>query len=288
MFNVLIIGGDARYLEVIDALLRKKDTTIFLIGYENITFDEQNVVTLPHGEVDFSTFQAIILPVHGTTENGLVTSTYSDEHFFLTKEMIEQTPKDCVIYTGTTNHYLNEIAKNRTLEVIFARDDVAIYNAIPTAEATLQLAIEHTDRTVHGSDVAVLGFGRVGFTVARLFHLVGANVTVYVRKPSDIARITEMGMNPHLINELGNHIEHCDIVINTIPHLVIDENIINAMNANTLIIDLASHPGGVDFEFAKEKAIKTLHALGLPGKTAPKTAGEIIANTIISLMDAMK
>lgn len=284
MQKVLIIGGDARYLEVIDELCGI-NSTVYLIGYANISFQQTNIISLRQSEVNFTKFDAIILPVHGTTPTGKVTSTYSDENFSLTKEMIDKTPEHCVIYTGTTNDFLNNATKNRKLEVIFARDDVAIYNAIPTAEATLQLAIDQTDTTVHGSNVIILGFGRVGFTVARLFSNIGANVTVCVRKSSDIARITEMGMNPILMKELKKEINNFDICINTIPQLILDAGMITEMHTEMLVIDLASAPGGTDFDAAKNKGITALHALGLPGKTAPKTAGKIIAETIISLMN---
>lgn len=284
MLQVLIIGGDARYLEIIDALC-KREANIYLIGYEKISFQQANIFQLQDAEVDFTKMDAIILPVHGTAPDGKVTSSYSTKHFTLTKEMLQATAKHCVIYTGITNDFLDEATKNRQLEVVFARDDVAIYNSIPTAEATLQLAIEHTTTTIHRANVIVLGFGRVGFTVARLFKNVGANVTVAVRKDTDIARITEMGMKPILIKDLREEIADNTICMNTIPSLILEKKVISAMNQNTLIIDLASAPGGTDFEFAKEKGIKTVHALGLPGKTAPKTAGKIIAKTIISLME---
>src|SRR5699024_6458451 len=105
--------------------------------------------------------------------------------------------------SGRTNDFLNEATTNRPLEVIFNRDDMAIYNAIPTAEATLQIAIENTDITIHGAQILVLGFGRVGRTVSRLFKNVGADVSVGVRSEADAARITEMGMTPLAIHELN-------------------------------------------------------------------------------------
>ena len=84
----------------------------------------------------------------------------------------------------------------RKLVLLFKRDDVAIYNSIPTVEGTIMMAIQHTDITIHGSNVVVLGLGRVGMSVARTFHLLGSKVKVGARKPEHIARITEMGLTP--------------------------------------------------------------------------------------------
>ena len=52
------------------------------------------------------------------------------------------------------------------------------------------------------------------------------------------------------------------------------------MDKDTLVIDIASLPGGVDFNEAKENNIKTLHLLGIPGLIAPESSAEIIYNVI--------
>ena len=52
----------------------------------------------------------------------------------------------------------------------------------------------------------------------------------------------------------------------------------------TLLIDLASRPGGVDFNAAAELQIKTIWALSLPGRVAPKSAGQIIKTTILNMI----
>ena len=53
---------------------------------------------------------------------------------------------------------------------------------------------------------------------------------------------------------------------------------------DTIFIDLASKPGGIDFASAQELGKKVIWALGLPGKTAPVTSGEIIAETIDNML----
>ena len=56
------------------------------------------------------------------------------------------------------------------------------------------------------------------------------------------------------------------------------------MPAHTLIVDLASKPGGTDFRYAEKRGIKALLAPGLPGIVAPKTAGQIVANVLSQLL----
>jgi dipicolinate synthase subunit A len=76
-------------------------------------------------------------------------------------------------------------------------------------------------------------------------------------------------------------VENFDIIINTIPAKVIDSSILKRIRNESLIIDLASKPGGVDFKEAETLGKKVIWALGLPGKVAPKTAAEYIFKYII-------
>ncbi|MBP1969143.1 dipicolinate synthase subunit A [Virgibacillus natechei] len=284
--NILIMGGDARYLEVIKRL-SKDGANVFLIGFDQLSFDDTNIKQSTLETMDFSMLDAITLPVAGTNTAGEIEATYSDQTIYLTKNIIAESPADCTIYTGTSNPFLDNLAKstNRKLVRLFARDDMAILNSIPTAEGALRLAMEEKDITIHGSHVMVLGFGRVGITVARLFSSVGANVRVAVRKSSDISRIIEMGLEPVRLENLDQSINDIDICMNTIPYPVIDSTIISSMKSSALIIDLASKPGGTDFTFADNQGIQSLHALGLPGKSAPKSAGRIIAGVLAELLD---
>lgn len=285
--HILIIGGDERYLEVIKKVSGAA-AIVHLIGYDQLTFVEKNIKQTTMETVDFGIIDAIILPVAGTKDDGKIEATYSDEAICLTKDMIRQTPAHCTIYTGNANDYLKNITREKQLVALFYRDDLAIYNSIPTAEGALKLVMEQTDVTVHGSNVMILGFGRVGKSVVNLFSSVGANVRVAVRKSANIARVTEMGLTPVKLEKLEQEIVGMDTVINTIPHPVIHADIIVAMEKSTLIVDIASAPGGTDFAFAKTHGIKTLHALGLPGKTAPKSAGRIIGGVLLELLRKQK
>ena len=144
---------------------------------------------------------------------------------------------------------------NRKLVKLFDRDDVAIYNSIPTVEGTLMMVIQHTDYTIHGSNVMVLGFGRTGMSVARAFQSLGAHVKVGARRSEHIARITEMMFSPFHMQDIEKEVGNIDIVINTIPPRCNSECYCK-MPAHTLVIDLASKPGGTDFRYAEKEESK--------------------------------
>ena len=201
--QIAIIGGDARQLEVIRKLT-ELDAKLSLIGFEQLDHAFTGANKEKIDEVDFSLIDAIVLPVSGTTPDGHVDTIFSNEKVKLLEEMVMKTPEHCTIFSGITNPYLNNLI-NKTKRhhvLLFSRDDVAIYNSIPTVEGTIMMAIQHTDITIHGSNVVVLGLGRVGMSVARTFHLLGSKVKVGARKPEHIARITEMGLSPFHLDEL--------------------------------------------------------------------------------------
>lgn len=283
--NIAVIGGDARQLEVIRKLV-ELDGKLYLVGFDQLDHGFTGATKAKLEEVPFHEINAIILPVPGTTLDGHVDTVFSNEEIVLSEELLMQTPKDCQIYSGISNDFLNELITktNRSLTQLFERDDIAIYNSIPTVEGTIMMVIQHTDFTIHSSNIAVLGLGRVGMSVARTFSHLGAKVKVGARKSKDIARITEMGLQPFYLNNLAEEVENIDICINTIPHPVVTAKAISKMPSHTLIVDLASKPGGTDFRYAEKRGIKALLAPGLPGIVAPKTAGQILANVLAQLL----
>jgi len=201
----------------------------------------------------------------------------------LTEELIEALPEQAVIYAGMAKPYLRYLCEKhgKRLVELLERDDVAIYNSIPTVEGALMMAIQNTDITIHGSACIVLGLGRVGMTLARTLHGLGAKVRVGVRQSELFARAYEMGLTPFQIEELSDQVEDVDLLFNTIPALVVTSRVIAHMPHRAVIIDLASKPGGVDFGYAEKRGIKALLAPSLPGLVAPKTAGRILAMTIV-------
>lgn len=146
------------------------------------------------------------------------------------------------------------------------------------------LVIEHTDHTIHSSRIIVTGFGRVGNTVANKFASLGAKVSVAAKSIRDLARITEMGLTAIPLDKLADFSSDCDVIINTIPALVIDQKVIQHLPSHAKIIDLASSPGGTDFAYAKQRGIEAFLAGSLPGIVAPKTAGKILADVIKQIL----
>lgn len=163
----------------------------------------------------------------------------------------------------------------------YESEEFAIANAIPTAEGALEIAMRELPITLNGSTSLVIGYGRIGKVLSRLLKAVGSDVTVSARKPRDMAWIKAYGHNAANTDELYDVLEkRFDVIFNTVPHTVLDERALTRLCGGTLIIDLASKPGGVDITAAERRSVKVVWALSLPGKVAPVTSGEIIADTV--------
>lgn len=279
--HIAIVGGDARQIEVIRTL-SELDAKISLIGFDQLDSGFVGVMKHTFVTIDPSSVDAIILPVSGISEDGLIESVFSGKEVVLTKEWLEKTPKHAVIYSGICNDALKRLSKelNRVVVPYIERDDVAIYNSIPTAEGTLMIVIQNTDFTIHNANVIITGFGRIGMTLCRVFNGLGANVEVITNEGKLMARAFEMQLKCYPVSALVDRARYADIVINTIPAKVIDANVLSKLPAHALVVDLASKPGGTDFRYAKKRGIKALHILGLPAMVAPKTAGQIIASVL--------
>lgn len=170
----------------------------------------------------------------------------------------------------------------------FLLDELAIYNAVPTAEGVIQVLIEELPVTVHGMKCAVLGYGRVGKVIADALKSLGADVTVFARKQRDFAQIHASSMKYKHIDELTTELNSFDSLINTVPAKILGEVQLSNLNADCVLVEVASAPFGIDFQAAKEKALKVVKASSLPGKVAPKTAGEIIGRSILPMIRRQK
>jgi dipicolinate synthase subunit A len=285
--QVVLIGGDARQLEVIGRLL-ELDAVVQLIGYDNLQTPINGAAKTKLNIEVFSQADVLILPAVGTDDSGKVESIFSSEELVITSELIAALPKHAKVFTGMAKAYLRNLCKEHGIELVelFDRDDVAIYNSIPTAEGAIMMAIQHTDFTIHGSTSMVLGLGRTGMTLARTLKGLGARVKAGVRKPEDYARAWEMGFEAFYTKDLIRQVTDVDFMFNTVPSMIVTSQIIAHIPHRALIIDLASRPGGTDFRFAEKRGIKAMLAPGLPGIVAPKTAGRIIAQVVTELLMA--
>ncbi|MDR2606065.1 MAG: dipicolinate synthase [Oscillospiraceae bacterium] len=205
-------------------------------------------------------------------------------------EIMDQLRPSQLIFAGRVSREDSTRAKAKGLILhdYFAREELAVANSVATAEGSVEIAIRETPIALWNASVLVIGFGRLGKVLAQRFKSLGADVTVSARSYSDKSWISVYGYRAADTGSLGPDLSTYDVVINTVPALILTHERLLHLKSDCLLIDLASVPGGTDFNAASELQIKTEWALSLPGKVAPLTSARIILDTISNMLNELE
>ena len=166
----------------------------------------------------------------------------------------------------------------------FAREELAVCNAVPTAEGCIGILMKERSRTLWGSSILLTGFGPVGQALGVRLAALGAQVTAAARRPAQRALAESLGLRSVPIDRLGQIAPAFDTVVNTVPAPVLSEAVLARLRPQSFIVDLASRPGGTDFDAAQRLGHRAIHALSLPAACAPETAGEAVARTVCDMI----
>ena len=153
-------------------------------------------------------------------------------------------------------------------------------NAVVTAEGAVYLALDAMDRTLFGAKALVIGWGRIGRFLAQKLQALGANVTVAVRKTEQKTELELLGYSTEETKAYKKGLEGYDLIVNTVPKPVITPEQFARIDPACVVIELASLPGG----FPGEHLGRVVMGQALPGKTAPRTAGENLTAAIYSCL----
>ena len=107
---------------------------------------------------------------------------------------------------------------------------------------------------------------------------------VAARRPAQRALAESFGLRSVPIDRLGQIAPAFDTVVNTVPAPVLSEAVLARLRPQSFIVDLASRPGGTDFDAARRLGHRAIHALSLPAACAPETAGEAVAQTVCDMI----
>ena len=102
----------------------------------------------------------------------------------------------------------------------------------------------------------------------------GAQVTVAARKQADLAWAQVEGMHGVFYEELPAYAGGFDYVVNTVPALVLGGQVLEKLQADCLLVEIASAPGGNRSGGSPSAWLKVIKASSLPGKVAAENGGE--------------
>lgn len=281
-----VIGGDLRNVKLAEAI-SADGSQVNIFGFKNAGFESQLSENMDLQEaIDDS--DIVIGPIPCSNDNETLNTPFHPEKIQM-NEVFKSMKKNQLFIAGRISEKISHLAKAYYVYSIdmLEREEMAVLNAIPTAEGAIQIAMEELPITLNGSSALILGYGRIGKVLSKMLVGIGADVYVEARKYSDIAWIKAYGQKPVYINDLKQYTGKMDAIFNTIPSRILDSEALESLKKDCLVIDLASKPGGVDFDRAKALGIKVIWALSLPGKVAPVTAASFIKQTIYNIIEEL-
>lgn len=279
--NIWVIGGDLRQAKLA-GLLQSDGHAVHTFALENAP--DPNAPCEP--ELSGAALaDCVILPLPVTGDGAALNAPFSSAAQPLSRVLDALRPGQ-IICVGKADARVLSMAQERglTLHDYFAREELAVANAVPTVEGAIQIAMEELPITLHGARALVIGYGRLGRLLAHRLAALGARVSVSARKWADLAWIEAFGYGVEQTDRLEGWLCGYDLIVNTVPARILTQSRLAELKPDALVIDLASSPGGVDMEAAQRLGVKAVRALSLPGKAAPVTAGRAIQSTIYNIL----
>jgi dipicolinate synthase subunit A len=273
---IAVVGGDRRTEYYLPSLLQA-GAKILAVGLARLPSHLDVVpVDLRAG---IRVCRVALLPMAGMDEKGRVQSYYDDAPLVLDHTL---SSRGLLVLTGVARPELRELGTVNGWRIceIGADDELAYLNSVPTAEGAVRLAQDKAVKTVHGSRALVVGYGRCGITLAALLKGMGAQVTVAARQTGALAQAFAAGHSPQYMGDMSRGLGSFDFVFNTVPALVFTEDALACLRRDSVLIDIASGAGGVDYQAAKQLGRTAILAPSLPGKFTPETAGHILGRVL--------
>ena len=277
--NFWVLGGDPRQAALATALADDGHTVHTYALEQGVNPD-----LVAHDLHGLGDADCVILPLP-VSQGELLNAPLSAISLPLAQVLAALTPGQLVC-AGMVSPALRAEADARGLRLVdyFAREELAVANAVPSSEGAIQIAMEELPITLHGARVLVIGFGRLGKVLASQLQGLGAQVSVAARRWEHLAWAQVQGYGTERSDQLTGWLCGYDLVINTVPAPILGQAELADLKPGCLVIDLASKPGGVDFQAAGELGVKVIWALSLPGKVAPVTAGLAIRDTLYNIL----
>lgn len=270
-----VIGGDRRQAELA-GLLAERGARVTTYGLQ--CWRPEDAGTLQQA----ASADVVILPLPLCRGEGVLNC---EETPMTTRDLFSGLRPEQKVLAGQVRQAQRLEAAEHGIALLdyFQREELTVANAAATAEAAIQVAMEHLDRTLLGLPCLVLGFGRIGKLLCHRLHGLGARVTATARRPEDLAWIRAYGFSACETGLLDGNLSGFGLVCNTIPSAVMGAALLKQLPKDCVCIELASVPG-IEPRAAEEQGIRLIWARSLPGRMVPCTAAKAMYDTICHMI----
>lgn len=272
MSSFIFIGGDKRMLHGAEKLGRA-----YICGFDKL---------MPCTDInDGGVYDYAVLPVQKSADGINIPCPFSEKNipYSVLGDILK---KGATVFTGNVCPELERVCREKGFRLInyLEREELAVRNAVLTAEGALPVIINELSFSVFGTEILITGFGRIAKILARYLSVMGAHVTAACRKPRDREWARFYGCKTADINDKNQFLSavaSAQVILNTVPYRIFGDSEVAVMSKGALYIELASEDG---ISGTVPEGVRVITARGLPGKTAPVTAGGIIADTILNII----
>lgn len=284
MKRFAVIGGDSRQARLC-GLLAQDGHQVGAFALERCSLPQQVELCESVREACAGA-DCVVLPMPVSREQGMLNAPLAREGLPVS-DVFSGIEAGTLVCGGAVDAETGRLAQQQGICLIdyLAREELAVSNAVPTAEGAIQIAMQELPITIHRSRCLIIGNGRISKALQPRLKGLGADVAVAARKQRDLAWVCAAGGRPVRFADLESQLGDFDVIFNTAPALVLGKTQLRKIGRETLIVDLASKPGGVDFDYARELGLRVNWALSLPGRVAPLTSAQIVRATIYNIME---
>ncbi len=289
--KLAILGGDRRQSSLAERMV-EYGAKVSVYGTPTAGLDSTAIVFCKSCEDALDGADAVILPL----------PVSGDGVYLSCPELADNKPKLCEIFEaaggrpvlgGRFSPTVKREAERIGARLIdyFDSEELKVRNSVLASEGAVSVAMNELDVAIFGSRCAVTGYGRLAKTLAPMLRALGAEVTVAARKSIDLAWAAAYGFDTLRIgverdgsSTLASLCKGYDVIFNTVPSWLFDRDVLEKLSPKTLIVDLASAPGGFDPKAAEELGTRAIRALSIPGRYAPVSAGRLIAEFVLEIL----
>lgn len=271
--KLAVIGGDLRQVYAAELLCHR--------GHSVSVY---STVRIPKGALPCASAMeavadadAAILPIPTTGVGGFIRGAES----LLPSMLRSHLASGSILLGGNLSAALVSSARERGIRTFdyLNSESFVLENAYLTAQAALGILLSELPVSLYRTRIAILGFGRIGKFLSRMLRALGAEITVFARRSSDLSMAQLIGVETKAVSALASEdaLAFAEVVVNTAPARLLSSAHLSHLPEQALLLELASGTENLP-PLPEGKALRLLSAQGLPGKCFPKSAGKIVAD----------
>lgn len=271
--TIAIVGGDAREQEIArQAVAAGAAVRCYGYPWPPGGIPGATLAGSPAGAMDGA--DVALFPIPGIAADGSLYAPGAAAPVVPDAQLLSVLAPGAVIILGRADARLRAAAAQTGVALSEYEDDteLMLLRGPAIVEGVLALAIDATEVTIHAATAGVVGFGNIGGLLAHQLRALGARVQVFARSPAQRAAAYAAGCDAHPLADLPAVAPGLSMLFSTVPAPVVAAPVLSRLPPESLVVDIAAPPGGVDLALAESLGHRALWARGM-GRRAPVTVG---------------